>query len=60
MLQRRFKDCSLDFNTINLENQTIELIYFGNLSIQQLFDTLKQWESTFTSGAWSINLIEID
>lgn len=58
LLKPKFKDCRLAFDTLNLENQTIELRYEGALPIQKFFDNLKLWHETRQLSNWSINLVD--
>jgi hypothetical protein len=60
LLNPKFKECHLDFDTLNAEKQTIELSYTGTLSIKKLFASLKEWQHNRDITNWSINLIEIN
>jgi hypothetical protein len=58
LLNQRFKECHLAFDTLNTDAQTIELRYTGNLSIQEFFANLKEWQHYRGLTDWTINLIE--
>lgn len=53
LLKPHFKECCLNFNSIDVDNETIELQYTGKMSTDQLYFQLKQWEYNRMMRAWT-------
>ena len=58
IIQPRFKECHFDYNTINTNNETIEVNYTGVLSIKQFYNELSQMLEDRNITHWSVNLVE--
>lgn len=56
LLSKRFNQCKLNLDTINTNNHTVELQYTGNLSIEQLYAELKEWEY-YRSFKWTFHIV---